>query len=169
MENISLVKLIKKALDYYDNQNNKYKDLITSIDVKFTTDEYNNNIVIYNETNNTIFNSQYEMLGTFYPESKIWIWSWVFPSIQQLLNNISSMLLEYGLKIDTNTDNKDEFIFIKSLLVNSRILIEDDIQLDINLAIYSYLIKDKLKFIYPRIKYLDEKNKKYIIVYYLIK
>ena len=57
---------------------------------------------------------------------------------------------------------------IKSLLVNSRIQIEESIQLDINLALYTSLLRDKIKFIYPRRIQLDESNKIFITYYYLI-
>ena len=58
---------------------------------------------------------------------------------------------------------------IKALLVNSRIIIEESVQLDINLAIYSSLMRDKIKFIFPRIRYLDESKNNFVTFYYLIK
>jgi hypothetical protein len=54
------------------------------------------------------------------------------------------------------------------MLVNSRIQIEEETQLDINLAIYNYLLKERIKFIYPYKRYLDKERQKYVTYYFLI-
>jgi len=58
---------------------------------------------------------------------------------------------------------------LKGILVNSRIKIDELVQLDVNLALYTYLLKDKIKFIYPHKKYIDQTNTKYVTFYYLIR
>jgi hypothetical protein len=52
-------------------------------------------------------------------------------------------------------------MFYKGLLLNSRYIVSDKIGLEINLAIFSSLLKDKILFIYPR-------KKDNMIVYYFI-
>ncbi len=76
--------------------------------------------------------------------------------------------MDYGLKLELQ-NNLLEHSYIKSILVNSRIKIEEDIQLETNLAIYSYLLKNKIKFIYPLKVYLNNDKKEYITFYYFIK
>ena len=77
-------------------------------------------------------------------------------------------LLEYGLKLEPSSNSGEHYI-LKSLLLNSRILLDEYVQLENNLAIISYILKDNILFIYPRILYIDENKQKFITIYYLIK
>jgi hypothetical protein len=162
METDSLNQMIKKAFDYYDNIMLSNQIMIKS-----------NDILLVNQTNEITFNINkktfnYEILGYFDNNNLIWIWSWLLPQYNSTQTKIARELLNYGLKLEPES-NVTEHIFIKSLLVNSRVSIEDSIQLDTNLAIYSYLSPNKFKFIYPHKIYMDENNKNYITLYYLIK
>lgn len=163
MENNSLNQFIKKAIEYYDEQNIKYIDIINTSDIILNTDS---TIIIFNINNEEkIYN--YELLGYFDNQNNIWIWSWLLINLTSEQIIIARELLNYGLKLEPSS-NSNEHFFIKSLLVNSRIMIEEDIQLEINLAIFSYIIKKKIKFIYPRKIFIGE-EKKFITIYYLIK
>ena len=169
----NLNNFIKNALDYYDNTNIKY---FKYINYKSNDNEdhiknlrnsklegINNNIIIFN-INNNIKTSNFELLGIFDNINHIWIWSWVLPDIPKHFINIVINLLEYGLKI--NVTNNTQLFFIKTLLTNSRILIESYIELENNLAIILYLLKNKILFIYKDKK----KDKNYnITFFYLIK
>jgi hypothetical protein len=62
----------------------------------------------------------------------------------------------------------NEQLYLKTQMVNSRFLLYDEFQLDLHLAISSYLAKDSFKFIYSKRKYLNKEKSKYITVYYLI-
>ena len=152
---------ILKAIEYYDEQQEKYKDLINS---KKEFDESNNEIK-FTLKNDNVFGT-YEILGYFDKNTKIWVWGWVSNQASSSSTQICKNLLNYGLKLEPRNaiDDISEHYFIKTLLVNSRILIDDEIQLDINLAIYSYLLKGKISFILP--KYVESSN---IIIYSLIK
>jgi hypothetical protein len=160
MEDSSLNQFIIKVLDYYDKQTLMYYEHIT-----------NNNVKINENTNEIIFNDEtkynYELLGYFDNANNIWIWGWILPQYNIKETRIARNLLDYGLKLEPET-NITEHLYIKSLLVNSKISIDTSIQLDINLAIYSYLSHDRFLFIYPY-KVLSEDKKNYITLYYLIK
>lgn len=160
----SLSQMIKMALENYDLICKKYDKYITNkniilfmenAQIKFKFDDYDEDL-------------NCECLGYFDNQNKIWIYSWLLTTFDLKSTKISRELLEYGLKLEPDS-NTDEHFMIKSLLVNSRIQIEESLQLDINLAIYTSLLRDKIKFIYPKIEYLDESKKNFITVYYLIK
>lgn len=167
METESLTQLIKKALTQYDNQCLKYLEIlkvdhenvrfnITNTEITFTLDSGEEKIY------------DFEILGYFDYQNKVWIWGWLLTNLGSDQTKICRELLEYGLKLEPNSNSTEHF-YIKTLLVNSRISIEEDIQLDTNLAICSYLSKNKILFIYPRRRYLDNTKTNYVTFYYLIK
>ena len=167
METETLNQLIKKALNQYDNQCFKYLEILkvdhqnvrfnaTNTEITFTLDSGEEKIY------------DFEMLGYFDNQNKVWIWGWLLTNLGSDQTRISRELLEYGLKLEPNSNSTEHF-YIKTLLVNSRISIEEDIQLDTNLAICSYLSKNKILFIYPRRRYLDNSKTNYVTFYYLIK
>lgn len=160
--------LIKKSLEFYDNQNAiNYKYLFNSQLLNRPNEE---KVLIVDEFNfdNIKLEASYEILGIFDNQTKVWIWSWLLPnmSLNEIL--ISKKLLDYGLKLEPSSNTHDHF-YIKSQLTNSRILIENNIELDIHLAIISYLVKDLYLFIYPKKIYYNEEKTKYLICYYIIK
>ena len=165
MEHGSLSQFIKKALDYYDNQKLKYYNLISLENIKYDVDK-NDIVFIDNDMKKTEYT--FEMLGYFDNMTNIWIWAWLMHNIQSNQTKICRDLLAYGLKLEPDTI-LEEHNFIKALLVNSRIMIEDSIQLETNLAICAYLVRDKFKFIYPRKLYLDDSKTSFITFYLLIK
>jgi hypothetical protein len=166
---LDLSTLINNAFIYYDKQNIEYDEYIKS-----------NNITVERETNKIIFNDnskelnskelKYEFLGIFDNTTNIWIWAWLVPEFMFNETNISRKLLNYGLKISPTPINKldNEQLYLKTQMVNSRFLLYDQFQLDLHLAISSYLAKDSFKFIYSKRKYLNKEKSKYITVYYLI-
>ena len=147
MDSSDFGNLIKKALDIYDFQCEMYEDYIINSDGNFTSKE---------------------VLGYYDNENKIWIWGWLLPDTTVETIPLCNNLLNYGLNIDPSLGLSEHY-FIKALLLNSRILVNDIIQLEINLAICAYILKDSIKFIFPQKKYLDDNNKKYITYYYLVK
>jgi hypothetical protein len=165
MDNDSLNQFIKKALQHYDNQNLSNKDFFDLPDsnIKFSLESNTITFIIDNKEKTFDF----EMLGYFDNQSNIWIWAWLLTNLNSEQTKLSRELLNYGLKLEP-TSNSIEHFFIKSLLVNSRLSVEEDVQLDTNLAICSYIIKNKISFIYPRKRYIDKSNN-YVTFYYLIK
>jgi len=165
MDTDSLNQFIKKSLQYYDNQNLANIEILQVSDSNVKFDVEAKTITFITDNGEKEFN--FEMLGYFDNQSNIWIWSWLLTNLNSEQTKMARELLDYGLKLEP-TSNSVEHFLIKSLLVNSRISIEEDIQLDSNLAICSYMLKNKIKFIYPRRRYLDD-SKNYVTFYYLIK
>lgn len=162
MSESSLKQLVKKALLNYDIKNEKHKEIIN-------TKEY-----IFNEENATLtFNKlnkkfKFNILGIFDYSKKIWIWSWLVPSYSYNHILYTKKLLDYGIKINPGKIDK-EFLWIKSQLVNSRFLLDDSLQLDIHLAVISYLMKDNFDFIYPVTKQMTKEKDDKLIIYYILK
>lgn len=167
MDYDSLNQFLKKAIQHYDNQTltNIETLYVKDNDVKFSLEPKEVTFKLDDQKEETF---DFEMLGYFDNQSQIWVWAWLLTDLNSEQTTISRELLNYGLKLEP-TSNSIEHFFIKSLLVNSRISIEEDIQLETNLAIFSYIIKNKIKFIYPRKRYLDNSKTNYVTFYYLIK
>ena len=139
--------IIKKALEIYDSHQNRYENMKEEKPM-LSIDSFQDS----------------ELLGYYDNENKIWVWGWALPTMFREKNPLCAKLLDYGLDI-----NNDEHYFIKSLLLNSRISVDNSIQLDINLAICTYILKETILFIYPEKVYLDDNKNKYITNYHLIK
>jgi len=152
---------IKTIFDYYDNQT--YNNIIlfdhNKIKKKTIMDITNNIINIYNNNNDLLHTGHYEILGFLDKKKNLWNWSWLIPSISNEFTKLTIYLHNYGIKLDNSDTN--EHYFIKPILSNSRLIIKNNIEQDLILAVSSYLLRDKIKFIYL----FEEKNK---ITYYLI-
>ena len=159
--------LIKKSLEHFDKQNYDNSKLISQrVDFRSEdTIELNKSRVSHIVE---ILESKYyfEQLAIFDVQTKTWIWSWSIPIIFKELVNESKYLLNYGLSLEPKI-NQEDFYYLKVLLTNSRIKIDDDIQLDILLSICSYLLGNRIKFIYKKSKL--NKDGKNIIFFYLVK
>ena len=90
----------------------------------------------------------------------------MIPLIDNEKSTIAKKLLNYGLNIYPSNENQEE-IYLKTQLLNSRFLIQDKFQLEIHLALASYLSRENFKFLYPIKQYMDKKRK-YITKYFLI-
>jgi hypothetical protein len=165
METESLNQTIKKAIEHFDEQNWNYKYLAHVQNVKF--DESDSSITFIKDNNEKEYYN-YELLGYFDNPNGVWIWGWVLADFNYRDTPQCKYLLDYGLKLEPKSATLEQAM-IKGTLVNSRIKIEEFVQLEINLALYSYLVKDRIKFIYGRKKYLDDKTDKYVTFYYFIK
>ena len=169
MSNILQI-IIKKSLDLYDEQNEKNKEFIEHSAVRrlYTIQGSNINdetakereIIYFGETS---FN--YEILCVFDLKTRIWAWSWLFPLLNKKFSYESRQLLNYALDKNIISINDEENIFIKTQLTNSRLYIPDSFQLDIMLALCSYLLQDRIKFIYPEVN----KDNSDIILFILVK
>ena len=170
--------LIYKSLEIYDNQNNNNKMFINCSNVIIKTLDYDIDESDKNEINfyvdNIDYNFYYEVLGIFDKNTKVWIWSWNMPDLTKQLTKESRNLLNYAFGKEKDSDfNKEnlfktyskEDLFIRIQFTNSRLYLTDSFQLDILLAICSYVLQNRIKFIF-------KKNNKFnddFEVYYLIK
>lgn len=150
MESSSLNQYIKTSLEYYDKQKFKYNEMINSKKINHEEHQLDDDdtIKIYNN-NNLLYEGSVEYLGMFDRINFIWCWGWALPNYSSSKTKISRGLLDYGLSIEPENIS-EEHLLIKNLLVNTRIKIEEDIVLETNIAIISYLLRSKCKFIYPK-------------------
>jgi len=153
-DNTNIKDIIIKALDLYDKKTSKYIQYINN-KIDFISD----NKINFYSNDGQIFNTYCELGGYYDIENCIWVWGWLLP-IPNSGTILSRSLLNYGLNLDIISINNEQ-LFIKNLLLNSRYIVNDSVGMDINLAIISFILKDKILFIYPH------KNDK-IIKYYFI-
>jgi hypothetical protein len=154
---INLTGIIKQALIDYDNMNQKYEEYI----IQDKVDIDRNNLKITFKKNKT-FN--YEVLGLFDKNTNVWMWSWLVPDFKYNETLLTKKILNYGLKIEPFEYDKnkyDDMLYLKTQLVNTRFLLDNEYQLEIHLSIILYILKDNIKFLY----YSEKDN---MIVYYLI-
>ncbi len=161
---LELSTLIDKALDYYDKKNIEYNKYLHTENINVDREKQT---IKFPDINEKIY--KYEVLGIFDNTTHIWMWAWMVPEFLYSETEIVKKLLNYGLKINPSiiTPVPNEKLYLKTQLVNSRFLLNDEFQLELHLAISSYLSKDNFKFIYYKRKYLNKDKTKYITVYYL--
>ena len=159
--------IIPEALEYYDKFKLKNRSIINEIDrvelKENSNDIEDNHIIFYNKNNKIIKEAPYEVMSIYDKENKIWIWAWADCNLYKNQTKICRKLLEYSLNIDIrekNEESRDQLIFIKSNFITSRLYIESNNQLDINIALACYLSKSN--FIY---KYQLNDNP---LIYYMI-
>jgi hypothetical protein len=143
----------------YDKKNNEYKKLINDHDIYLDKEE---GLIIFNKIN---MKFKYELLGIFDNTNLIWIWSWMIPSISFNKMLLSKKVLDYGLNLETK--NNDDTIYLKTQFLNSRFKIDNNLQLEINLILSTYIIREDFLFLYP-LEYKFNNNKNKITRYLLI-
>ena len=181
MSNSNIIdNIIKSSLEYYDSYQPKVIDILNDIyyikiiNNKNITDE----IIFFDKDKKEIFKSSYEVLSAHIPQQKVWKWAWSLSVAEKKSNFISRKILEYAFNLDYKKD-----FFLKSTLINSNIIIINDLQLDIYIAlsaniskkpfifklyyppIVSYLTKDEEY--YPYRKIIEDPEKDNYMVYYL--
>jgi len=158
--------IIKNSLEYYDSYQLKIQDILNKID--YIKVNYKNNIndeyIFYDCDDNIIFSSSVETLSIFIPQTKTWKWSWSIPFSKYKNTLISREILKYAFTLNPEND-----LFLKSTLVNSKIIIKNNYQLDIYIALSSMLSKKpfilKLYLVPWEEKYINNKNTEYIYYY----
>lgn len=157
--------LISKSLLNFDILREKYHYLINDKINKPMIDSEKNKIIFTIDKNKTE-TFDYEVLGILDQQTKTWLWSWLIPTINQESMVISRNLLNYGLNLNTKSSTRDH-LFLKTQLTNSRFVLENDVQLDLHLAICCYISKQNIKFLYPF--HLQLSKNQSILIYYIIK
>jgi len=165
--------IITKSLYTYDLYNIIIKLIKENTKVNIITSKINMKRDIFQfDVGGKIHESEVEILGVYYKkmgaEQKndwklntfgIWIWGWGHTHLahQQTFN--SRELLQYGI----NMDPLGPYNYIKQLLITSRGMINDPIQIDIIIAIAIFLRKRKYVYSIEQVH-----NDHTIITYYLI-
>lgn len=151
---MNITDLISRSLEYYDSNNEKYKDKFEH--VRYTKFKFSNidieysMIYLYDDNKKEIYKSRIELIGVFLTNSNIWTWGWAIPTLQKNLTTIIRKIWNYGAELN------NELNYLKMELITSRFKISDVIQLDMHISIAAYLSKKPL--IYKYYKYINIDN-----------
>ena len=152
--------IIKNSLIEYDNTRSVIKYLHEKTDYWGTKaeSEYTRTKMHFEdkETGKTILTTEVETLAIFYDKLNIWSWAWSHPGLLNSENYLAKEILIYSFKLGS------ELSYIKTILTTSRGVIKDRMQIDINLAISSSIIKQP--YIFPYVYPVDGHE----LVYFLI-
>jgi len=103
-------------------------------------------IRFFDSDKNLLLDSGFENIGIYKQKNSIWQWGWSMNAINNNQNSISRNILTYSFKLKSDIPN--EFI-LKSILLDSKHMIKNKLQLEILLALSSYLSKFHFIFKLP--------------------
>lgn len=176
--NTSVKSTLRNILEIHDI--NKMKIDKKFGDYKYYKIAYNktemNDIMLYDDKKKLITKSKIQYLAIYMPNIKLWKWGW---SLVMNKKNVfaSRKILQYVLDIDDTNR-----LFLREPLLNSNITINNQLELDLLVAISSYITKqncimgfymipdeDKDSGFY-NVKNVEEGNDKenYLIMYYIL-
>jgi hypothetical protein len=164
----SIQYVTRDALGKYDITQPIVNFIKNEATLKFIPSKINNKRdtvqIYYKSTNTFICEVEIEILGKFSTKkdnSDIGVWEWAWSDISLKANNIhySKELLLYGTKLDTSEE------YYKKILIMSRGIIRDSVQLDIIISIARSFIKIPGNIIYPDTNLNGEKT--FVTTYYL--
>ena len=148
--------LIPDSLEYYDKNCEIYEDLFKSVKyikiVKPTTDMDYSFIHMYDKDKKEILKSRYENIGIYNNKSHTWAWAWSIPNFLKNTTRIARKIINYGMELSPDSN------FLKTELITSRFRITSFIQLDMHVAIASYLSKKPV--VYKYVSYITFKRDK---------
>lgn len=148
MDNITFV---TTSLKYFDENNEKYDGMLKHAKyVKYVPAENDmtHNIIKFFDKNKTeIYKSRYEIIGLYNTDVNTWTWSWALPNFKKNNTGIARKLLNYGLMLDPSAK------YLKTELITSRFRVADFVQLDIHIAIASYMSKSPFIYKYGIARY----------------
>lgn len=153
---MSINTLVSDALEYFDTNHEKYGLYFKNVkSIKFEeamsdTDYYK--IIFYDKNQNMMGKSRYENIGIYSQKGRVWTWAWSISTFAKNTINIIRKVLNYGIDIDNSKK------FLKNELITSRFEISNKIQIDIHIAIASYLSKQPAIFIIKKLPYSVDKN-----------
>ena len=148
MDNITFV---TTSLKYLDENNEKYEGILKYAKfIKYIlaeNDMTNNIVVFYDKNKKEIFKSRYEIIGLHNTHVNTWTWSWAIPTFKKNNTGTARKLLNYGLMLDPSVK------YLKTELITSRFRVADLVQLDIHIAIASYISKNPFVYKYGMARY----------------
>ena len=114
------ISIVTNSLDYYDKNKEKYDKLLSKIKfykvLKISSDLDHSKILFYDKNKKYMFETRYEIIGLFNKITNTWVWAWSIPYFNKNSTFISKKILNYGLDIPSDQENK----FLKSELITSR-------------------------------------------------
>lgn len=139
--------IITNALSHYDKNmeanDKEFNEFKYYFFEQRRTDDLDRNVVVfYDKDRKEIKRYKYEYVGIYHSDGQIWTWTWALAKVPKNLSALSKKILNYGLDMTVSKDN----LFLKTELITSKFLIDDAIQLEIHLAISSYIAKVKKVF-----------------------
>lgn len=124
--------IVRNALEYHDANKKKYYNFVRKIkNIQIDTEA--GIAKLYNKKNENILTSRIGVIGKHLLDTNIWVWGWAIGSLSKNMIGLSKKVLIYGLDLD------EKFTTLKYELVTSRYKIMHPIQVDIHVAITSYL------------------------------
>jgi hypothetical protein len=145
------INLVVDALQYLDTNMEKYDSMFQNIAflkfIKSDNDMDHSIVYMYDTNKKEIMKSKYEVIGVFNNFAKTWSWAWSMPQLFKNMASLSRKLLNYGLDLDPRTK------FLKTELITSRFRITNNVQLDLHVALASYISKSPV--VYKFISYPD--------------
>jgi hypothetical protein len=146
------IQVMQDSLEYYDKNfdiyHNKFKDVKYIKLIPNDSNIIHEQIELYDKDKNLLFKYYYEFIGQYESSMQLWCWAWAIAYIPKKFTIIIRKILLYGVELEYN-----DYELLKLELITSRFRIMYKIQLDIHLAIASYLAKKPIIF-----KYLDILN-----------
>ncbi len=129
---------IKSALEYYDSNQEKVNEIINKTAYLKKQDNQNitDEIFFYDKNKKLIYKSAFELIAVYMPSMSTWKWAWSLPTAKKKSTFFSRKILEYAF----NLDEEKEFL-LRSTLINSKIKIDNNLQLDIYLSLTAKLSK----------------------------
>jgi hypothetical protein len=148
MNKNSYFNTIKTAIEEHDIYEYKIIDFLKKIEyLKF--DNFFNltpRVKLFDSNKKLLLDSAFENIGIFKQKNSIWQWGWSMNAINNNQNFISRNILSYSFKL--KSDIPSEFL-LKSILLDSKHKIKNKLQLEILLALSSYLSKFHFIFKLP--------------------
>ncbi|AYV80195.1 MAG: hypothetical protein Gaeavirus15_5 [Gaeavirus sp.] len=144
--NDKLIKIdstVRDSLEYYDINQLRFSKFLNKIRYIEWINNINltDTIIFYDKHKKKLLESSYEIMGIYVPKTHMWKWSWSIPSIPKKHTFISRKILEYAF----NLDHEKEYL-LRSELINSKVKINNDLQLDIHIGLSSYVGKQPFIF-----------------------
>lgn len=144
----NFTRLVRDALEYYDENMIKYYDLSQSFKY-YSLDKPNGKIIFYDDNKQKIYDTPYDVIGKYIPSQYIWVWGWSSGELDKNIIRTSRNVLNYAFDLDKNE------ILLKTALITSRYRITQQYQIDIHVALATFLSKQP--FIY-KLDYFNDTN-----------
>jgi hypothetical protein len=145
-KNNVIYRLYRDALELYDKnciEINKIKNEIAYI--KFVSRMGDmDTIILYDDEKRQIYESRIQILGNYNDRNKIWSWGWSLYNEESIKTLLSRKIFDYAW----NINDKNMKLFKKEL-IESNTIIKNPIQLDIKMALCSYITKKNFILTYP--------------------